>query len=119
MDTIKKSLAGLVLLAAFALGGAAIAGAADSDSSSNAAATETSKRNDQAPRQRADEELLTGETAEKVRAAALAKEAGTVDRVETDGDGNAKYEAHITKADGSRVTVYVNEQFEVVGVDSR
>jgi hypothetical protein len=40
-----------------------------------------------------------------------------VDRVETDGDGNAAYEAHITKADGSRITVYVNEQFNVVKVE--
>jgi hypothetical protein len=28
-------------------------------------------------------------------------------------------ERSITKADGSRITVYVDEQFEVVGVDSR
>ena len=42
----------------------------------------------------------------------------TIDRVETDADGNAKYEAHMTKTDGSRVTVYVNAQFEVVSVES-
>jgi uncharacterized membrane protein YkoI len=66
----------------------------------------------------ADETLLTEDTAAKVRAAALAKApGGTVDRVETDGDGNAAYEAHITKADGSRITVYVNEQFNVVKVE--
>jgi hypothetical protein len=40
-------------------------------------------------------------------------------RVETDADGNAKYEAHMTKADGTPVTVYVNEQFEVVSVETR
>ena len=43
----------------------------------------------------------------------------TIERVETDADGNAKYEAHVQKADGSRATVYVNENFEVVSVDSR
>jgi uncharacterized membrane protein YkoI len=69
-------------------------------------------------RSRSDETVLTGETAAKVRAAALAKAPGaTVDRLETDGDGNAAYEAHITKADGSRITVYVNKQFSVVKVE--
>ena len=32
-------------------------------------------------------------------------------------DGHAAYEAHTQNADGERVTVYVNEQFEVVGVE--
>jgi len=53
--------------------------------------------------------------------AALA-EAGsdaTVDRAETDADSNAKYEAHVTKADGTQVTVYVDESFNVVSVEDR
>jgi len=55
-----------------------------------------------------------------VKAAALAKVAGgTVVRVETDADGNAAYEAHMTKADGTPVTVYVDERFQVVGVETR
>ena len=58
--------------------------------------------------------------AAKVTAAAQAKvPGGTIVRVETDADGNAKYEAHMTKADGTPVTVYVDETFEVVGVESR
>ena len=70
--------------------------------------------------QRSDETLLTGDTAAKVKAAALAKVAGgTVVRVETDADGNAAYEAHMTKADGTPVTVYVDERFQVVGVETR
>ena len=69
---------------------------------------------------RDDETALTGDTAAKVRAAAEAKvPGGTVVRVETDADGHAAYEAHMTKADGAPVTVYVDEQFEVVGVESR
>ena len=40
-------------------------------------------------------------------------------RVETDADEHAAYEAHMTKADGTPVTVYVNEQFEVVSVETR
>jgi hypothetical protein len=43
---------------------------------------------------------------------------GTIDRVETDADGNATYEAHMTRSDGSRVTVYVNKAFEVVSVEN-
>ena len=70
--------------------------------------------------QRSDETVLTGDTAAKVKAAAEAKVPGaTVVRVETDADGHAKYEAHMTKADGTPVTVYVNEQFGVVSVESR
>jgi hypothetical protein len=63
--------------------------------------------------------VLTGDTAAKVRQAALAKLSGaTIIRVETDADGNAAYEAHIVKADGTPVTVYVNKQFEVVSVQT-
>jgi hypothetical protein len=44
-----------------------------------------------------------------VKQAALAEVDGaTVERVETDAEGNAAYEAHVTKAEGSRATVYVN-----------
>jgi glycine cleavage system protein P-like pyridoxal-binding family len=43
---------------------------------------------------------------------------GTIVRVETDADGNAAYEAHMTTADGSRATVYVDKSFKVVSVDS-
>ena len=70
--------------------------------------------------QRSDETLLTGDTASKVQAAALAKvSGGTIVRVETDADGNAAYEAHMTKADGTPVTVYVDKSFNVVSVESR
>jgi hypothetical protein len=71
--------------------------------------------------QRSDETVLTGDTAAKVKAAALAKVGSdaTVVRVETDADGHAKYEAHMVKADGTPVTVYVDESFSVVSVESR
>ena len=64
--------------------------------------------------------MLEGDTAAKVTAAAEAKvPGGTVVRVETDADGHAKYEAHMTKADGTPVTVYVDASFAVVGVETR
>jgi hypothetical protein len=63
------------------------------------------------------EELLTGDTADKVTAAALAANPGaTIDRVETDADG-ATYEAHITKADGSHATVLFDANFNVTGTE--
>jgi hypothetical protein len=69
-------------------------------------------------RQRSDETLLTGDTATKVRDAALsAVSGGTIVRVETDADGHAKYEAHMTRSDGTPVTVYVNDSFDVVSVE--
>ncbi len=72
------------------------------------------------PGSRGDETALTGDALAKVTAAAQAKvPGGTIERVETDADGNAKYEAHMTKADGSEVTVYVDAQFQVVSVEQR
>jgi hypothetical protein len=78
--------------------------------------------NDHGPRggQRSDETLLTGDTKSKVEQAAKAEVPnGTIVRVETDGDGNAAYEAHMTKADGTPVTVFVDKEFNVVSVESR
>jgi hypothetical protein len=70
--------------------------------------------------QRSDETLLTGDTATKVTQAALTKvPGGTIVRVETDADGHALYEAHMTKSDGTPVTVYVDKSFNVVSVDTR
>jgi hypothetical protein len=67
--------------------------------------------------QRSDETLLTGDALAKVTAIAKEKvPGGTIVRVETDADGNAAYEAHMTKADGTPVTVYVDSNFNFVSV---
>jgi hypothetical protein len=64
---------------------------------------------------RSDEQLLTGTTAQKVTAAAKAKEPGaTVQRVETDSDG--VYEAHMVRSDGTPIIVQVGKDFTVTGV---
>jgi uncharacterized membrane protein YkoI len=64
------------------------------------------------------EVLLTGDTAAKVTAAAQGAVSGaTVDRVENDAEG-ATYEAHMTKSDGSKVTVKVNADFSVASVET-
>ncbi|MDQ1445635.1 MAG: hypothetical protein QOI20_2099 [Acidimicrobiaceae bacterium] len=63
------------------------------------------------------EALLTGTTADKVKAAALAAvPGGTVERVENDAEG-ATYEAHMTKADGSDVTVKLDDAFKVTSIE--
>jgi hypothetical protein len=70
--------------------------------------------------QRSDETPLTGDALAKVKAAALAKIGdATVVRIETDADGHAKYEAHMVESDGTPVTVYVDDSYDVVDVESR
>ena len=70
--------------------------------------------------QQRNETLLTGDVASRVEAAAKAKVPnGTIVRVETDADGHTAYEAHMTGADGTPVTVYVDKSFDVVSVESR
>jgi hypothetical protein len=70
--------------------------------------------------QRSDETPLTGDAKASVQKAALSKvPGGKIVRIETDADGHAAYEAHMTKADGTPVTVYVDKQFNVVSVESR
>ena len=64
------------------------------------------------------EELLTGDTAAKVRQAALDKVGGgTVERVETDADHGSPYEAHIRRSDGTELEVLVNKDFSVTAVN--
>jgi hypothetical protein len=123
---VPKALVAGAVAVRVAAGSYGIASAANgSDSSSSSASSVTAAHSAPDPQnpwggQRSDETLLTGDTASKVEAAARAKVPnGTIVRVETDADGNAAYEAHMTKADGTPVTVYVNEQFEVVSVESR
>ena len=63
--------------------------------------------------------LVAPSLAARVWAAALANvNGGTIERVESDADGHALYEAHMRKADGSQVTVYVSKSFDVVAVQS-
>jgi hypothetical protein len=114
----------VVVIAAIAFGVAAgtygIANAASGSGSSSGQAPAAAPSGQQpwGP-QRSDETPLTGGALSKVTAAAKAKApGGTIVRVETDADGNSAYEAHMVKADGTPVTVYVNKQFDVVSVES-
>src|SRR4051794_14229867 len=99
----SKLVTGAAVLAA-AAGGATIASAATSGSSTSG--TESHGPHTVNGR---SEKPLTGDTAAKVRAAALAKVSGTVERVETNVDSSAPYEAHITKSGGTEVEVQVSK----------
>ena len=125
---VPKTLVALAVAVGVATGSYGIASAASGSGSGSASPSSASSPPAMAapdPQnpwggQRSDETLLTGDTAAKVEAAAKSKVPnGTIVRVETDADGHAKYEAHMTKADGTPVTVYVNEQFQVVSVETR
>jgi hypothetical protein len=110
------------LLAAGALGGGLVmstvpALADPSPSASSSASTSSPGDRPAGGGQRHDETVLTGTDADKAKAAALATVPGaTVDRVETDADG-AVYEAHLTKSDGTKVTVKFDKDFTVTGVE--
>ena len=126
LRTARKTAVTLAALAALALGGSALAGAAQ-NSSSSATTTQSSQAGQPPSGGRPagqhvgangkTEQLLTGDTAAKVKAAALKKVPGTVERVETDVDHGSPYEAHVTKSDGTQVEVLVNKDFEVTAVN--
>jgi uncharacterized membrane protein YkoI len=129
MFELRSKLVTAAAVGAAAVGGAAIASAATSGSSSSTSTAAGSGYSaQQAPPQRdpskgghtangKTETLLSGDKASKVRAAALAKVSGTVERVETNVDSGAPYEAHIRKSDGTEVEVQVGSDYKVVAVN--
>jgi hypothetical protein len=67
---------------------------------------------------RSDEKSVSSDVAAKLKAAALkAVPGGTVYRVETDA-GDGAYEAHMTKSDGSLVTVKFDKNLAVTKVET-
>src|SRR5262249_34114288 len=65
---------------------------------------------------------LTGDAATKAKAAALAKVGGTADRATTENDSSttaAKYEVHVTKTDGTHVVVILDQDYNVLSVETR
>jgi len=120
--------AGVVAGAALAGGATAFATSGSSGNAGTSTATSSGAPNGQ-PRMgsgpvggstpvRSDEKALDAAAAAKVKAAALkAVPGGTVYRVETDA-GDATYEAHMTKADGTLVTVKLDKNFTVTAVEA-
>jgi uncharacterized membrane protein YkoI len=100
--------AGAAALAAVALAGAAVAVAGGGHHAGAGPA-------------RTPETPLTGDTLAKASAAAIAKVGGTVDLATTENDGGnafAAYEVHVTKADGTHVTVILDTSFAVLSIET-
>lgn len=124
MRDMRSKLVTAAAIGAAVVGGGAIANAASgtgsSSSSGNAAAQPAPRQDPSQGGHTANgktEKLLSGDVASKVRAAALAKVSGTVERVETNVDSSAPYEAHIRKSDGTSVEVQVSKDYKVTAVN--
>jgi hypothetical protein len=112
----RRTIASIGLVAAGLVGGAVAAGTFAAGAQTPTS-TPTATQRDESKASHAGETLLTGTTAEKVRAAALkAVPGGTIQRVETDVEGSP-YEVHMTNADGDRVTVKVDKDSKVTAVE--
>ena len=120
MITVQKAAINTALVAALVGGGAYLAMGypviASSNGPGSQSSTDSAKGGHQA--NGITEQLLTGGTATRVRNAVLAANPGaTVHRVESDAEG-AVYEAHITKADGSRATVKLDGSFNITATEA-
>ena len=115
-------------VAAGAIGATAIGASAESTSGAQSAVTTASSSPGTPNRPpnaahgsapvRSDEKSVSASTAATLRAAALkAVPGGTVYRIETDA-GDGAYEAHMTKADGSLVTVKFDKNLKVIKVEA-
>ena len=120
MSSIRSKLVTGAVIGAAALSGGAIANAATSSSTATPSPSSSPPAKPQGPHtvNGKSEKPLTGDVEAKVRAAALAKVKGTVERVETNVDSSAPYEAHIKKADGTEVEVQVNKDYSVAAVNT-
>jgi hypothetical protein len=119
LSTIRSKLVTAAAIGAAAVGGATVANAATSGASSSPSSSSPAPLDH--GRHTVDgktEEALSGDVAAKVREAALAKVSGTVERVETNVDSSAPYEAHIRKADGTSVEVQINKDYSVAAVNA-
>ena len=126
-STARKTVATFAALGALALGGSAVAGAAQSSSTTGASSSSTPTASQGQPPNGGrhvgangkQEQALSADVAAKVKAAALKKlPGGTIERVETDVDHGSPYEAHVTKSDGTQLEVLVNKAFEVTAVNT-
>ncbi|WP_037499856.1 hypothetical protein [Solirubrobacter soli] len=120
MSSLRTKLVTATAVAAAAIGGATVASAATSGNATSGTTTATADNDHHGPHtvNGKAEAALTGDVAAKVKAAALAKVPGTVERVETNVDSSAPYEAHITKSDGTEVEVQVNSDYSVAAVNT-
>jgi hypothetical protein len=119
MNTVRKALIAGGLVATTLTGGALGASLLGTAGAQESTTTTVAGSTDAPPARHMDDGKteVTGEDAEKATAAALeAVPDGTVKRVVTDAEGDS-YDVHMSKADGSCVTVKLDENFKVVGVE--
>lgn len=120
LSRTRKLVAGGVLVLAGFGAGAAVAVTGSASAATDAAGngvSQVANRLDPTRSIRPDEHLLTGTTAAKVKAAALARYPNaTIQRVETDSEG--VYEAHIVTSGGQELIVQVGKDFAVTGTDT-
>jgi uncharacterized membrane protein YkoI len=114
---VRKTSMGAAALAVCALVGATVAfGAGSSTNAASTTGTSTTGKAAHTP-----ESALTGDVLAKVKAAAIAKVGGTVDSATTENDSSdtaAAYEAHVTKADGTHVTIILDSAYAVLSVET-
>jgi uncharacterized membrane protein YkoI len=113
-----RKLAALSTLVVLALAGASLAIAAGPGKK---AGTKTTKTTTTTGVTRTPETPLTGDTLTKAEAAAVAKVGGTANSATTENDSSlagAAYEVHMTKADGTHVTLVEDSSFAVLGVET-
>jgi uncharacterized membrane protein YkoI len=96
MDKLKGIIIGVVVVAALAIGGTAIANniGGDDDGSDKA---------------------ITGTALDKAKAAALAHTGGGKVTETEAGDEEGAYEVEVTMPDGSQVDVHLDKSFHVLG----
>ena len=94
-NKIKGALIAVAAVAALAVGGTAIAGAAGGDDDGI-------------------DRAISGQALDKASAAALEETGGKVTETEV-GDEEGAYEVEVTRADGSQVDVQLDRGFNVVG----
>jgi uncharacterized membrane protein YkoI len=96
MDKLKGVIIGVVVVAALAIGGTAIANniGGDDDGSDKA---------------------ITGTALDKAKAAALAHTGGGKVTETEAGDEEGAYEVEVTMPDGSQVDVHLDKSFHVLG----
>jgi uncharacterized membrane protein YkoI len=118
----KKLIGAAGLLTAGIVAGSfmSIAGANAASSSSTPSSSSSSNPTPPTFKAHAPEEAVTGDLATTLSDLAKAKVPGTtVDRVEKDSDGVATYEVHMTKTDGTHVTVNFDANNAITSVDTQ
>ncbi|HEX4186833.1 MAG TPA: hypothetical protein VHY83_02940 [Solirubrobacteraceae bacterium] len=128
LKRLKQLTLGALALGALALGGSALAGAATGSGSSTTTTPATPPANGGGapgpgfnagdapgtPAHENAEKVITGEAAEKAKAAALASVGGgTAGTVTGDFRNSGDYEVEVTKKDGSKLTVRLDSSFKV------